>query len=327
MAEKLRWGIISTGHIAHKFALGAGATETSEVVAVGSRSQDKADAFGKEFDIPRRHGSYEALAADADVDAIYVATPHPMHAENAILCLRRGKPVLCEKPFALNAAQAGQMIDTARREGLFLMEAMWSRFLPPVRKASQLVDVGAIGELRMIMADFGFRGKWDPASRLLNPDLAGGGLLDVGIYPISLSSMFFGAARAVASQAHLGETGVDEQAGMVVKYDGGRIAVMTTGVRTRTPMEAWLLGTEGRIHLHREWWRGNPLTLMVDGKDPETFDPPIKGNGFNYEIDEVARCIAAGKTESDIMPLDETLSIMTLLDEIRAQWGLKYPME
>lgn len=327
MSTKLRWGILSTGHIAHKFALGVGATESSEVQAVASRTQDKANAFGDEFDIPHRHGSYEALAADADIDAIYVATPHPMHAENTILCLRGGKAVLCEKPFAVNATLAGQMIDTARKEGMFLMEAMWSRFLPPIRKAKELVDAGAIGELRMITADFGFRGKWAPASRLLNPDLAGGGLLDVGIYPISLSSLFFGEARSVASQAHIGETGVDEQAGIVVKYDAGRLSVITTGVRTQTPMEAWLLGTEGRIHLHGPWWRGNPLTLMVNGKEPETIAPPVEDNGFKYEIEEVARCIAAGKRESDIMPLDETLSIVKLLDEIRSQWGLKYPME
>ena len=327
MSAKLRWGILSTGHIAHKFALGVGATESSVIQAVASRTQDKAEAFGDKFDIPRRYGSYEAMVADAEIDAIYVATPHPMHAENTILCLRGHKAVLCEKPFAVNATLAGQMIDTARKEGLFLMEAMWSRFLPPIRKAKELVDAGAIGELRMITADFGFRGKWDPASRLLNPDLAGGGLLDVGIYPISLASLFFGEARSVASQAHIGKTGVDEQAGIVVKYDAGRLSVITTGVRTQTPMEAWLLGTDGRIHLHGPWWRGNPLTLMVNGKDSETIAPTTEGNGYNYEIDEVARCIAAGKCESDIMPLDETLSIVKLLDEIRAQWGLKYPME
>jgi len=204
---------------------------------------------------------------------------------------------------------------------------MWTRFLPPIRKAKQLADDGAIGELRMIMADFAFRGDWKPASRLLNPALAGGGLLDVGIYPISLSSMFFGQARAVAAEAHIGETGVDEQAGMVVKYDGGRIAIMAAGVRTQSPMEAWLLGTEGRIHLHNQWWRGSELTLMVNGKNPQTIAPPVEGNGFNYQIDEVARCLAAGKAESDIMPLDETLSIMELLDDIRRQIGLKYPME
>ncbi len=327
MAARLRWGILSTGRIAHKFAQAAAGTDTSEVVAVGSRDQAKAEAFGDEFGIPHRHGSYEALAGDPGIDAIYVATPHPFHAENTILCLGAGKPVLCEKPFALNAGQAREMIDTARAAGLFLMEAMWSRFLPSVRKAKELVDAGAIGELRMIIADFGYRGKWDPASRVLNPDLAGGGLLDVGIYPLSLSSMFFGEARAVASQAHLGQTGVDEQAGIVIKYDGGRIAAVTTGVRTETPMEAWLLGTEGRIHLHKQWWRGKPLTLMAGGKDPETIAEPTAENGFVYEIEEAARCIAAGKGESDIMPLDESLSIVALLDEIRAQWGLKYPME
>jgi len=327
MSDKLRWGILATGHIARKFAVGVGQTQSGEVVAVGSRTRDKADAFGLEFDIPRRHGSYEALAADEGVDAVYVATPHPMHAENAIMCLKNGKAVLCEKPFALNAGQAREMAAAARAAGLFLMEAMWTRFLPPIRKAKQLADDGAIGELRMIMADFAFRGDWKPASRLLNPALAGGGLLDVGIYPISLSSMFFGQARAVAAEAHIGETGVDEQAGMVVKYDGGRIAIMAAGVRTQSPMEAWLLGTEGRIHLHNQWWRGSELTLMVNGKNPQTIAPPVEGNGFNYQIDEVARCLAAGKAESDIMPLDETLSIMELLDDIRRQIGLKYPME
>jgi predicted dehydrogenase len=327
MSDKLRWGILATGHIARKFAVGVRQTDCGEIVAVGSRTQAKADAFGQEFDIPHRHGSYEALAADADVDAVYVATPNPMHAENTLLCLKSRKAVLCEKPFAVNAAQAREMIGSARAAGLFLMEAMWTRFLPPIRKAKQLVDDGTIGELRMIMADFGFRGEWDPARRTLNADLAGGGLLDVGIYPISLSSMFFGQALAVAAEANIGETGVDEQAGMVVRYDGGRISIMAAGVRTQTPMEAWLLGTEGRIHLHNQWWRGSPLTLMVNGKEPETIAPPVEGNGFNYQIEEVARCIAAGKAESDIMPLDETLSIMTLMDDIRKQWGLKYPME
>ena len=327
MAEKLRWGILATAAIARKFATGLQSTERGELVAIGSRSQEKADAFGEEFSIPRRHGSYQALADDPEVDAIYVATPHPMHKDATILCLRAGKAVLCEKPFAVNADQAAEAIAVAREQKLFCMEALWSRFLPSVVKARQLVADGAIGELRMILADFGFRAGWNPQGRLLNPDLAGGGLLDVGIYPISLASLFFGEAREIASLAHLGETGVDEQAGMVVKYDGGRISVMATGVRTTTPMEVWLLGTEGKIHLHCPWWRGYPLTLLADGKDPETFEATKVGNGYNYEADEVARCIAAGKTESDVMPLDETLSLAKTMDAMRAQWGLKYPME
>ena len=327
MAEKLRWGILATARIARKFAAGLKSSECGELVAAGSRSQEKADAFGEELSIPRRHGSYQALADDGEVDAIYVATPHPMHKDAAILCLQAGKAVLCEKPFTVNAAQAEQVIAVARERGVFCMEAMWSRFLPSVQKAKEIVESGRIGELRMIMADFGFRTGWDPEGRLLDPELAGGGLLDVGIYPLSLAGMFFGEAKEVASLAHLGETGVDEQAGIVIKYAGGRIGAMTTGVRIHTPMEAWLLGTEGKIHLHHPWWRGGKLTILKDQDELETIEPPMVGNGYNYEADEVARCIAAGKTESDVMPLDETLSLIRTMDAIRAQWGLKYPME
>jgi len=327
MAKTLRWGILATARIARKFAAGIRASEHGELVAVGSRTQAAADAFGEELDIPRRHGSYEALADDDHVDAIYVATPHPFHKDATVLCLRAGKAVLCEKPFAVNAAQAREAVAVARQTGVFCMEAVWSRFLPSVQLARQIVDSGRIGELRMVMADFGFRAAWDPASRLLDPNLAGGGLLDVGIYPLSLAAMFLGEAREIASLAHLGETGVDEQAGIVAKYDAGRIAAITTGVRVHTPMEAWLLGTEGKVHLHHAWWRGSKLTILKDQHELETIDPPMVGNGYNYEADEVARCLAAGKTESDVIPLDETLSLMRTMDTIRAQWGLKYPMD
>ena len=327
MADKLRWGILATGHIARKFAIGVRASQLGVLAAVGSRSREKAEAFGIEFDIPRRHGSYEALAADADVDAIYVSTPNPMHHANALLCLNAGKAVLCEKPFAINARQAAEVIALARAKKLFLMEALWSRFLPTIVKARELVAEGAIGELRMILADFSFRCTWNPDSRLLSPQLGGGGLLDVGIYPISLACMFFGPAREVASQAHLGETGVDEQAGIVLKYDAGRLAVLACGVRTQSPMEARILGTEGSIHLHGPWWKGDRLTLTAGGKEPQALHLPIAANGYNYEADEVARRIAAGQLESDVIPLDETLSIMKTLDTIRGQWGLKYPME
>jgi len=327
MSDKLRWGVIATGHIARKFAAAVRMSETGRLVAVGSRSMASADAFADEFDIPHRHASYEALVTDEQVQAVYVATPHPMHAPSTMMAIKAGKAVLCEKPFAVNAVEARRVIAAARQAKLFLMEAMWSRFLPPIRKAAQLVKSGAIGEPRMIMADFGFRGRWEPDSRLLNANLAGGGLLDVGIYPISLAGMFFGPARAVAAQAHIGETKVDEQAGMVLKYDDGRLAVLATGVRTETPMEAWILGTEGKIHFHREWWRGNPLTVLAKGKDPETISPEVAENGFVYEVEEVGRCIAEGKKESDIMGLDETISIMETMDEIRRQVGLRYPFE
>lgn len=327
MSQRIRWGIIATGHIARKFADAVRQSESGELTAVGSRTAEAAEAFADEFQIPHRHGSYEALVADDHVDAVYVATPHPMHRDNTLLALGAGKAVLCEKPLSVRAAESREMIAAAREAGLFFMEAMWSRFLPSIREAARLVDSGVIGEPRMILSDFGFRTQWDPQRRALNPDLAGGGLLDVGVYPISLASLFFGRAQAVASQAHLGETGVDEQAAMVLKYDAGRLALLACGVRTETPMEAWLLGTEGKIHLHHPWYRGGPLTRMIKGKDPETITPPTAENGFIYEVEEVGRCLRAGRTESDIMPLDESLAIMETMDDIRAQWGLRYPFE
>ena len=326
MPETLRWGILGPGNIARKFAEGLAHAEAAELVAVGSRSRDKADAFGEAFDIPHRHASYEALADDADVDAIYVATPHPMHRPNSILCLEAGKAVLCEKPFTVNAAEAREVIAAAREKGVFLMEAMWSRFLPAMVTLREMLAAGAIGEVRMILGDFGFRCGWDPAGRLLDPALAGGGLLDVGVYPISLASMILGAPVGVAGAAHIGETGVDEQAGMVLTCAGGALAVLATGVRTSTPHEAWILGTDGKIHLHAGWWRGSRITVYK-GSDTEDTDVPAVGNGYNYEADEVARCVAAGKTESGVMPLDETVSIMETMDALRAVWGLKYPME
>jgi dihydrodiol dehydrogenase / D-xylose 1-dehydrogenase (NADP) len=327
MAKTVRWGILGAGKIARKFAAGVQSAAGAELAAVGSRSEAKAHAFGDEFDIPHRCGSYEDLAQSSEVDAVYVATPHPMHKDPSILCLNAGKAVLCEKPFTVNAAEAEEVIAAARANDVFCMEAMWSRFLPPIVRLREMLAAGAIGDVRMVMADFGFRCGWNPNSRLLDPHLAGGGLLDVGIYPLSLAAMILGEARQVSGLAHLGETGVDEQAGMVLSYDGGRLALLATGVRTTTPMEAWVLGTEGKIHLHHAWWHGSRMTLTAQGKDPEDIDVPVEGNGYNYQVEEVGRCLAAGKTESDIMPLAETLSVLRTMDRLRALWGLKYPME
>jgi len=329
MSESLptvRWGILGPGNIAKRFAEALKDVRGAELAAVGSRSQAKADAFGEQYGIPRRHGSYEALVGDADVDAIYVATPHPMHAPCSILALEAGKAVLCEKPFTANAAQAEQVIAAARRAGVFCMEAMWTRFLPPITRLRQLVAEGSVGELRMVIADFGFRCGWDPSSRLLDAALAGGGLLDVGVYAISLAGMLLGEAQDVAGLADVGSTGVDEQAGIVLRYAGGRLAVLATGVRTTTPQEAWVLGADGRVHLHGPWWRGGRLTVFR-GKDTQDIDVPQVGNGFNYQAEEVARCLAAGKTESDVMPLDESLSIMRTMDKLRKLWGVRYPFE
>lgn len=326
MTRKIRWGILGTGSIAKKFAEGLKSVKTAELVAVGSRQQATADQFANQFGAPRRHASYEALAADTGVDAIYVATPHAMHRDATVLCLEAGRAVLCEKPFAINEAQARTMVETARRKKVFLMEAMWTRFLPLMVRLRDLLSSGAIGEVRLVQADFGFRANVNPKSRLFDPALGGGALLDVGVYNVSLASMVLGAEPTdLVAQAELGSTGVDEQLGCVLKYPRGQLAVLSTAIRTTTPMEATIIGTEGYVRLHSMWWRGSRMTVHTKGDD--LIDLPFEGNGYNYEAEEVGRCLREGRLESDIAPLDESLAVMRTLDRIRAKVGLKYPME
>jgi len=328
MASKIRWGILGCGSIAGTFAAALSFIKDAELVAVGSRSTEKAKEFGDKFNIRRRHGSYQKLADDEDVDIIYVATPHNLHCENTIMCLEAGKAVLCEKAFAANAAQARAMIDCARTKKLFLMEAMWTRFLPIMCKVRQLLAEDAIGDMRMLAADFGFRcPDGSEKTRLLNPDLAGGALLDVGIYPLSLSSMLFGSPRKIHSDAHLGKTGVDEQAAVILGFDKGRLAIMYAAVRTESPHEATIMGTKGMIRLHRSWWSGNKLTLVRTGKDDQFIELPSHSSGYVYEIEAAHQALHKGLLETDVMPLDESLAIMQTMDAIRKQWGFKYPFE
>jgi predicted dehydrogenase len=327
MTHKFRWGILGTGTIARKFCDGVAALDDQEVSAVGSRQQAVADRFADEFGIVRRHGSYESLAADPTVDAIYVATPHSFHLEHTLLALRHGKHVLCEKPFAINASQAQVMVDEARARGLFLMEAMWTRFLPIMGEVRRLVAAGEIGEVRMVQADFGFRAAFNPAHRLFDPALGGGALLDVGVYPLSFASMLLGEPAQFASLAELGATGIDEQTAIVLGYPGGKLALLATAVTTETPHEATIMGTRGWLRLHRPWWVGRTLTIYRAGAEPETIDRPYIGNGYSHEASEVAKCVRAGRRESAVMPLDESLRIMATMDAIRGQLGMKYPME
>ena len=322
-----RWGILGTGAIARQFVEGLSSLPDADVLAVGSRSEASAAEFADERGIPRRYASYEDLAADPDVDIVYVATPHPFHAENAELCLEAGKAVLCEKPFTVNAAETERVVRLARDRGLFLMEGMWTRFLPLMEKLRRLVSEGAIGEVRMLNVDFGFRADLDPASRLFDPKLGGGALLDVGVYCVSLASMVLGRPSGSVGLSHLGETGVDEQASVVLEHEGGRLANLSIGIRTATPQEATIMGTDGYFRVHSPWWRPTRMTIFRQGEGTETIEAPVSGNGFNYEAAEVMRCLEAGVTESEIMPLDETLSVMRTMDGIRAAWGLRYPGE
>jgi predicted dehydrogenase len=262
------------------------------------------------------------------VDVIYVATPHPYHRPNAILCLEHGKAVLCEKPFTINRAEAVEVVEVARRNNRFLMEAMWTRFLPIMGQTRAWVADGAIGEVRMVEASFGFRGGPDETSRLLAPEMGGGGLLDVGVYPIGLASMVYGGPPdEICSMAHLGNTGVDEQAAMLFRYRGDALAMLSCAVRTNTLHTAVIMGTDGMITIDAPFWCGTVATLDRPEKEPIRVELPLKGNGYHYQAEAVMACMRAGKLESDLMSLSETLSIMETMDRIRAQWGVRYPME
>jgi predicted dehydrogenase len=329
MVDVIHWGIIGTGWIANQFASGLKLLPEAELVAVGSRSAMSAARFGEQFDVPRRYDSYEMLVDDPGVDVVYVATPNPVHKENCFLCLGAGKPVLVEKPFAVNARDAQEVMRLARAKQLFIMEAMWTRFFPAMVELRRLLADRVIGDLQMLIADLSIRFEFDPRDRRFDPELGGGSLLDLGVYPLSLASMIFGPKppTRLSSLAELGSSGVDEQAAVVLGYDGGRLAVVSSSLRVDSPVEAWIMGSKGRIRIHPWWIKPSQLTVSVVGEEDEVIDMPFSGNGYQFEALEVMSCLKAGKMESDIMPLRETLSTMQTMDEIRGQWGLRYPGE
>ncbi|AWB46808.1 dehydrogenase [Paenibacillus sp. CAA11] len=326
-SRKVKWGIIGTGGIAHQFAADMIHTSNGELHAAGSRTIESANRFAAEYKIPKAYGSYEELVNDPEVEAVYVATPHPYHHENVMGALRAGKAVLCEKPFTVNSRELEELVQYAREHKLFLMEAMWTRFLPPMVKVREWLNAGRIGEVRLVKAEFGFRMGWDPQNRLLNPDLGGGALLDAGIYPVSFASMVLGAKpEKVWSTAHLGETGVDEQFSILLSYPGGKSASLQGAIRLGLPNDAYIHGTEGYIHIP-SFLFAKSATLHLDGQEPETFNDDRSFAGYAFEAEEVGRALREGRTESSVITLEESLNIMRLLDEVRSQWGLRYPFE
>ncbi|MDX2285168.1 MAG: Gfo/Idh/MocA family oxidoreductase [Bacteroidia bacterium] len=327
-AAPLRWGILATGKIARKFAQGLQTLPDAVLQAAGSRSLEAARAFAAEFQIPHAHGSYEALVADPTVDIVYVASPHVFHREHTLLALRHGKHVLCEKPFAMHAGEAEEMAAEARARGLFLMEAMWTRFLPAWVQARKWIAEGRIGSIRLLQADFSFLSAgFDPEDRKYSPALGGGALLDIGIYPVSLSYMLFGREPAdTASLAHLGRTGVDEQSAYLFRYDQGELAVLSCSFDTHGTKEAVVCGDKARIRVPL-FWRARQAILETNDEILETFDGGYPATGLQYQAAEAMQCIREGRTESALMPLDETLRIMRRLDRLRGGWGLRYPGE
>jgi predicted dehydrogenase len=323
--KRIRWGILGTGGIANAFAGDLPLAEGAVLAAVGSRTAPAAEAFALRHGIARAHGSWAALAADPDVDVVYVATPHAFHFDAALACLAGGKAVLCEKPMTLDLASAARLVQEARARGLFLMEAMWMRCNPAILRIAELIADGAIGSVTAVHADFGLQGPFAAAHRLRDPALGGGALLDLGVYPINLADLILGTPATVQSWAHLTPDGVDENTGVLLGYESGALAALTCGINGATRNAASITGTTGRIDLPPAFYGPRMFTLSRAGRAPEIMDFPFAGRGYQYEAAEVQRCLRAGEQESPLMPQTTTLEIMRLLDTIRAQIGVTYP--
>jgi len=328
VSTPLRWGILGTGGIAEAFVTDLRATGI-EVVAVGSRSQASADAFGSRFDIAARHPTYEALVADPEVDAVYVATPHPMHAENAFLAIAAGKHVLVEKPFTLNAAEATEVAEAARRAGVVVLEAMWTRFLPSMVRIREIIAAGTLGEVRTLLADHDQLLPSDPQHRINNPELGGGALLDLGVYPVSFAVDLFGAPSSVTARGDKTVTGVDRQVALILEHDGGALSVLHTALDTRGANTATIVGTEGRIEIDSVWYNQTSFTVYSgeSGEALERYDEKVVSRGMQFQAWELERVVRDGGRESPLLPLDESIAIMAVLDEARRQVGVVYPGE
>ena len=327
MSKTYKWGIIGLGKIANKFAQDLQKIPNATLHAVASRSMDKAKAFAIQYDVSNFYSSYEAMILQAELDAVYVATPHAFHYENTLLCLRNKIPVLCEKAFAMNSNEVQKMIDASKSSDTFLMEAFWTRFLPSTLKVLEIIKEGEIGEVISIKADFGFKAAVDPAGRMYNINLGGGSLLDIGLYPVFLALLILGKPKKVNALAKIGTTGIDEECNMLFQYDEGQSAILNSSVLYDTETEAYIYGTKGRIHIPRRWHESDQFILHKEGQSPQEFKFDFNCLGYRYEAEEVMRCLAADKKESDILPLSFSLDLMNLLDQIRKEVGLVYPQD
>ena len=359
MDKTLRWGILGTGPAARNFAAAVRRLKTAELYGVASREKDRAMAFAREFGAPLACAPIEQLLEERRVDIVYIATPNSMHRRHAIMALDAGKPVLCEKPFALDAVEAREIIATARRQHLFCMEAMWTRFLPAVRELRRLVDTRIAGEIRFVSASLGNAYEADSTRPLFRRDMGGGALLDLGVYAISFVSLVLGQPSSAVSSVQFGTTGVDEQVGAVLGFAGGAQATIVVSLRADLPSDAVIVGTEGRLLVHSPLYRPERITITkTSGPRPQAPEStgllrgikgnpvvraayhhasrllaiaphpgrgtsvwPVEGNGYGYQGREAMRCVLAGLIESPVMPLDETIAVMETVDAVRQAWG------
>lgn len=328
MKDKIRWGIIGTGNIAASFATALNSMEDSILEGVASRSDERARGFAEKFKAVKAYGSYEELARDPDIDVVYIGVPHTEHKNATKLCIMNKKAVLCEKPFTINSKDTEELIQLAKEHDVFLMEAMWTKFLPTNIRVKQWIKEGRIGKLLHIKASFGFLADFDPQGRIYNPYLGGGALLDVGIYPITYATFLMDKLPdTIISSAVMSRTGVDEQNAVIFKYNDGVLADLSSSVSCRTGHDALIVGDKGIIKVDRFWMAEAARLYDNSNQCLEELKEPFKANGYEYEAAEVNRCLREGLKDSPHNPLTDTLSIMRLLDEIRKQWGFFYPGE
>ncbi len=323
----LRWGILGCGNIARQFAEDLRLVPGQSLAAVASLTPGKAATFAAAHGAGAALDDYEALCRRDDVDAVYVATTHERHHANTRLALAHGKAVLCEKPLTLNAAQARDLAAAAAVADCFLMEAMWTRFFPGVERLLGELAAGVIGEVRLLQADFGIRHEWDRSSRMVNPALAGGALLDLGIYPVTYAQLIFRADPiARFSLMRRSDQGVDAQSAYLLEFPGGGQAQLMSAFDLKVPHQARIHGTRGRIVVD-DFFHPAAYTVEAEGQPPRRVEDPVPGHGYQFEILEVDRCLRAGLRESPKRPLATTIAVMDTLDALRAPWGLRYPGE
>jgi predicted dehydrogenase len=331
----VRWGILATGKIATSFASNLALLDECEIAAVGARRQESADAFADAHGVGTAYGDYRALVEDPSVDVVYVATPHAMHREHVELAFEAGKPVLCEKALTLNAPEAEHLVALAREKGLFLMEAMWMRCNPLVRRLQQLLACGALGEVRQVRADIGFVVDKPPTDRILDPRLGGGALLDMGVYPLTFASLFLGEPSSFAATAALSEAGVDLNLALSLGYESGAVAALTATLTAWSPRTASIATDLGRIdvppafhHPTSATWTSAQVDRDPGGPaGPVVVSEPLIGTGLAHEALEVVRCLRNGETESPLVPLDDTVALMRQMDRIRELVGVRYPVD
>ena len=324
MSKKIKWGILGLGNIANKFATDLLLSETSTLHAVASRSMNKASNFAKRFGAVKYYGTYRELAADPEIDVVYIATPHPLHFENTMMCLENGKSVLCEKPLAMNLKQVSAMIDKAKETKLFLMEAMWTRFLPLYKKIMEIVKNGEIGKIIYTKADFGFVGDTDPEKRVYNKELGGGSLLDIGIYPLYLSQLFLGTPSKIQATARMFNSGVDSFLAALLDFKNGEKAIVESTFEVKTANEGFIYGDKGSIKLHSPFHHPPKISVFNNDELTKEFEFKSTGYGYYYEIEEVNSCLEKGSIESPSFSHQDSIDLITSIDRIKKIIGLKY---